>query len=155
MSPAWRTPIPQEYQRYIHDLKDHYPDIWVRAGVGAGRSGESVSGNAKTLPLAACLLQVHPTQFGVVDSRTLFVAFEGRATDRTPMFRVRGALGDQPGCGRVGAPTCPSLFSLHPPASNCVQGVDLFFFNDDATKIREIEGEARWNLYVCRSAPWH
>ena len=64
---------------------------------------------APRLTLAAAphrLLQVRPTQFGVVDNRTLFVAFEGRATGHTPLFK----------------------------------GVDLFYFNDSATKITEIEG---------------
>jgi hypothetical protein len=67
------------------------------------------------LPVPACVhhflpfLQVRPTQFGVMDATTLFVAFEGRATSHTPLFK----------------------------------GIDLFRFNDSATKITEVEGERR------------
>ncbi|KAL4451238.1 hypothetical protein ABPG77_009310 [Micractinium sp. CCAP 211/92] len=65
-----------EYQRFVRDLKQAYPDIFVR-----------------------------PTSFGVIDDHTMFVAFEGRATSHTPPFK----------------------------------GVDLFCFNHEATKIREIQ----------------
>ncbi|KAI3430630.1 hypothetical protein D9Q98_005223 [Chlorella vulgaris] len=65
-----------EYQQYVQELKQAYPSIWVR-----------------------------PTQFGIVDSHTLFVAFEGRAAEDTPLFK----------------------------------GVDLFHFNDHATKIKEVQ----------------
>ncbi len=70
--------------------------------------------------------QVKPTQFGVVDRNTLFVAFEGRATEHTPLFKVSdgrlaglrvsgvSAGGRLQGCGTLSAqlsakPHMPSL----------------------------------------------
>ena len=44
-------------------------------------------------PAPACVAQVKPTQFGVVDDTTLFAAFEGRATSHTPVFKARGRGG--------------------------------------------------------------
>lgn len=69
----------------------------------------------KQCPASPLLLQVRPTQFGIVDSHTLFVAFEGRAAEDTPLFKVRHA-GCAGGDSRS-APSCPTagrLLSLQP-----------------------------------------
>lgn len=67
--------------------------------------------------LPACL-QVKPTQFGVVDRNTLFVAFEGRATEHTPLFKVhngrRGSAGGEQRClsGSLGGVVAATLVVL-------------------------------------------
>ena len=110
------------------------------------------------------MLQVKPTQFGVVDNHTLFVAFEGRATEHTPLFKVGRCGVTGPPCprrvaaqgraadhtahaahGAHGVPHCAVLRLLCCAVLCCaccaVQGVDLFYFNDTATKIKEVQGE--------------
>lgn len=47
----------EAYRQFVRSLKKTYPDLYVK-----------------------------PIQFGVGDDRTLFVAFEGRATKHTPIF---------------------------------------------------------------------
>lgn len=66
----------KEIQEYVAQLKRDYPNLWVKA-----------------------------TQFGVANPTSMFVAFEGKADDRLPLFK----------------------------------GVDLFCFNQHATKIKEIQ----------------
>lgn len=142
----------QDYEHYIHELKKHYPNIWVSADGGGrwpGNACFSCHGASSSYAPFCCLPQVRPTQFGVVDSHTLFVAFEGRATDRTPMFKVRryrtstAAVHPDATCKGQSAQRAPTSFAPAAPPDMVLQGVDLFYFNDDATKIREIEGEGR------------
>ena len=107
-----------------------------------------------------------PTQFGVVDRNTLFVAFEGRATEHTPLFKVSNwGGGPQVGRVRAGRGCCAvcAARSLLKQASNAEpcpllqtpplgQGVDLFYFDDDASQIREVEGEqpaGAWLRFGC------
>ena len=74
---AWR-PAPPASDRSLHGTP---PRRWAALH---GLTGAP-------LPWARCrfLVQVKPTQFGVVDRNTLFVAFEGRATEHTPLFKAR------------------------------------------------------------------
>jgi len=44
------------------------------------------------LPFCLPARQVQPTSFGVVDDHSMFVAFEGRATEHTPLFKVGVSL---------------------------------------------------------------
>lgn len=67
----------------------------------AGRGGGGVPGAVQhvptsCLPPAACLhlppadYYVRPTLFGIADSRSMFVSFEGRINAKSPKFEVRG-----------------------------------------------------------------
>jgi hypothetical protein len=60
----------------------------------------------KQCPANPLLLQVRPTQFGLVDSHSLFVAFEGRAAEDTPLFKVRPA-----GCACGDSRSAPSCLT--------------------------------------------
>lgn len=66
----------KEYTSYLTELHKTYPDYYVK-----------------------------PTQFGIVDNRSMFVSFEGQVSAKTPKF----------------------------------VGVDVFLFNSDASKIREVQ----------------
>lgn len=54
-------------------------------------------------PRLACFPQVRPTSFGVVDDHTMFVAFEGRATADTPLFKARKTAARRQRAAAVGA----------------------------------------------------
>ncbi|KAL6766707.1 hypothetical protein ACKKBG_A37040 [Auxenochlorella protothecoides x Auxenochlorella symbiontica] len=67
----------REVLEYVHQVKKSYPDLWVEA-----------------------------TEFGPAEGgQAIFAAFEGLATEKTPLFK----------------------------------GIDLFRFNDDITRITEVE----------------
>ena len=107
----------------------------------------------------------------MVDNHTLFVAFEGRATEHTPLFKVgKWEVKGHPMlkratdlsrlrvcrpqitqsvlpmlCCAVPAVLCRACYVVLCCAVLCcaVQGVDLFYFNDTATKIKEVQGESQ------------
>ena len=56
-----------------------------------------------------------PTQFGVVDRNTLFVAFEGRATEHTPLFKVRSGRRGSAGGEQLVAATLAVLLTRAGP----------------------------------------
>lgn len=87
-----------EYEQYIRELKGTYPSIYVSAGVRCScscahthlqRCATRAAASNRGSPLCT---QVKPTSFGYVDDTSLFVAFEGRATEHTPVFKARARL---------------------------------------------------------------
>ena len=162
----------QEYQAYLTELHRSYPDYWASwclhllCCLGSWEVGEAClriallahpAAQLLPTPPIVCLpcspchpLQVKPIHFGFADNRSMFVSFEGQVSAKQPKFAVSRSLPTHSGTQFGGSESTVMARRLALdltdsvlfPWIRCLQGVDFFVFNNDATKIQEVQGEA-------------